>query len=143
MAVLAAVTMFLGAVLALFSVDLKRTLACSSMSQIGFILTGISMMCLLGEENALAARGTLLHMANHSLIKLCLFMCAGCVYMNVHSLSLNDIRGFGRKKPLLFISFLMGALGIGGIPLWNGYVSKTLIHESIVEYAEILAEKGA
>lgn len=63
--------------------------------------------------------------------------------MNVHSLSLNDIRGFGRKKPLLLVSFLMGALGIGGIPLWNGYVSKTLIHESIVEYAHVLAEEGA
>ena len=48
-----------GAVLAGFSVNLKRTLACSSMSQIGFILTGIAMGCLLGEENALAARGAL------------------------------------------------------------------------------------
>ena len=49
-----------GAILAVFSVNLKRTLACSSMSQIGFILTGIAMGCLLGEENALAARGALM-----------------------------------------------------------------------------------
>lgn len=134
-------TMFGGALLAVFSIDLKRTLACSSMSQIGFILVGVGMQCLLGEENALAVRGSLLHMVNHSLIKLVLFMAAGVVYMNIHKLDLNEIRGFGRKKTILNFAFLMGALGIGGIPLWNGYVSKTLIHESIVEYMmELKAE---
>ena len=80
------ITMFLGALLALFSVDLKRTLACSSVSQIGFILVGIGMSDLLVKENMLAARGTLLHMVNHSMIKLCLFMAAGVVYMNLHAL---------------------------------------------------------
>ena len=134
------VTMFLGALLALFSIDLKRTLACSSVSQIGFILTGVGTYDLLGEHNAMAAGGSLMHMVNHSMIKLLLFMAAGVVYMNLHELDLNRIRGFGRKKPLLKIQFLMGALGIGGIPLWNGYISKTLIHESIVEYRELLEE---
>ena len=130
---LGTVTMLLGAVEALFSTDLKRTLACSSMSQIGFILVGAGSMCLLGEENALAARGTLLHMVNHSLFKLVLFLCAGVVYQNLHQLNLNDIRGFGRRKPLLHFCFLMGALGIGGIPLWSGYISKTLLHEGLLE----------
>ena len=131
-------TMVVGAVLALFSIDIKRTLACSSVSQIGFILVGVGMSGLLGEENLLAVRGSLLHMVNHSLIKLALFMAAGGIFMNVHELNLNKIRGFGRKKPLLNYIFLMGALGIGGMPLWNGYVSKTLIHESIVEYTKLL-----
>ena len=131
-------TMVVGAVLALFSIDIKRTLACSSVSQIGFILVGVGMSGLLGEENLLAVRGSLLHMVNHSLIKLALFMAAGVIFMNVHELNLNKMRGFGRKKPLLNYIFLMGALGIGGMPLWNGYVSKTLIHESIVEYTKLL-----
>lgn len=135
--ILGTLTMFLGALLAIFSVDLKRVLACSSMSQIGFILIGTGMISLLGEEAALAARGTLLHMVNHSLIKLVLFMVAGVIFMNTHKLNLNEIRGFGRRKPLLCAAFLMGALGIGGIPLWNGYVSKTLLHESIVEYTRL------
>lgn len=132
---LGTVTMVLGAVLALFSIDLKRTLACSSMSQIGFVLIGVAVQCLLGEENALAANGTMLHMVNHSLIKLDLFMVAGVVYMNTHKLDLNSIRGWGKDKPLLNIAFLLGLLGIGGVPLFNGYISKTLLHESIVEYA--------
>ena len=132
---LGAVTMFLGALLALFSNNLKKTLACSSMSQIGFILTGIGTMGLLGRENALAGSGILLHMVNHSLFKLVLFMCAGVVFMNTEALELNRIRGFGRKKPLLHACFLLGAAGIGGIPGLSGYISKTLLHEGIVEAA--------
>jgi len=128
------ITMFLGALLALFSTNFKRTLACSSVSQIGFILVGVGMMGLLGEHNALAARGTFLHMMNHSMFKLILFLVAAVIYMNTHKLELNEIRGFGRNKPLLKGIYLMGALGIGGMPLWSGYVSKTLLHESIVEY---------
>ena len=139
---LGVLTMFTGAVIAVFSVNLKRTLACSSVSQIGFILVGIGMQCLLGEENALAVWGTELHMINHSLIKLVLFMAAGAVYMNLHRLDLNDIRGFGRGKPLLTCIFLSGYLGIAGVPLFNGYISKTLLHESIVEYIELLEETG-
>ena len=138
----AAVTMFLGALLAVFSVDLKRTLACSSMSQIGFILTGVSMANLLGEHGAIAGCGTVLHMLNHSLIKLTLFVAAGVVYVNVHSLDLNDVRGFGRDKPLLKLAFLSGACSIAGIPGFGGYISKTLLHESIVEYAVHVAEHG-
>ncbi len=132
--VLGVVTMLGGAVLAVFSVDLKRTLACSSMSQIGFILVGIGMMGQPGEYGILATHGVFLHMVNHSLIKLVLFLAAGVIYMNAHALNLNDIRGFGRKKPLLKAIFLAGALAIGGIPLFSGYISKTLLHESIVEY---------
>ncbi len=132
-------TMVVGAVLALFSIDLKRTLACSSVSQIGFILVGVGMSGLMGAANLTAVHGSLLHMINHSLIKLVLFLAAGVIFMNVHTLDLNALRGFGRKKPLLHFLFLMGALGIGGVPLWNGYISKTLLHESIVEYTEMVS----
>ena len=131
--VLATVTMLLGAVLALFSNDLKRTLACSSISQIGFVVVGIASQTLLGTHNALAVRGTLLHMVNHSLVKLVLFAAAGVVYMNLHKLDLNEIRGWGRGKPLLAAVFLIGALNLAGVPFFSGYVSKTLLHESLVE----------
>lgn len=135
-------TMFGGALLAVFSIDLKRTLACSSMSQIGFILIGIGMQGLLEQERALAVHGTLLHMVNHSLIKLVLFLAAGVIFFNTHALNLNEIRGFGRKKPLLKGIFLVGALAISGIPLFGGYVSKTLLHESIVAFGGGIAMKA-
>ena len=131
--VLATITMVLGAILAVFSTNLKRILACSSLSQIGFVSVGIAMVCCLGEHNALASAGTILHIINHGLIKLVLFCLAGVVYMNLHKLELNDIRGYGKNKKVLMFMFLVGALSIGGIPGFSGYISKTLLHESIVE----------
>lgn len=137
--VIAVITMLVGALLALFSVDLKRVLACSSLSQIGFILTGVAVLAVSHGENVLAARGSLIYMVNHSVLKLVLFMAAGVIYMNTHKLNLNDIKGFGRKKPLLHIAFLLGVLGISGIPFFNGYVGKTLIHEGMLEVSAIPA----
>jgi len=132
------ITMVLGAILALFGVDLKRTLACSSMSQIGFIMVGVGTGTMLSEEGALAMRGTMLHMVNHSMLKLVLFMIAGVVFCNLHELDLNKIRGFGRNKTFIKVCFGIGVLGIGGIPLFNGYISKTLLHEGILESVHIL-----
>ena len=132
---LGVVTMLLGAVLALLGTNLKYVLACSSLSQIGFITVGIAMLCLLGHENALASRGIVLYMMNHSLVKLVLFLSAGVIYANTHTLDLNKLKGFGRNKPLLAGIFLCGGLSLAGIPPFLGYSAKTLIHEAIVEYA--------
>ncbi|MCL2617537.1 MAG: sodium:proton antiporter [Defluviitaleaceae bacterium] len=125
--------MITGAMLALFSTDLKRTLAYSSVSQIGFIILGVGMQAIIDPYyTSLAVHGTMLHMVNHSLIKLLLFMLAGVVMMNTHELNLNKIRGFGRGKPLFTFAFLMGTMSIIGVPFWSGYVSKTLLHETLV-----------
>ncbi|MBQ3157111.1 MAG: sodium:proton antiporter [Clostridia bacterium] len=141
--IFACVTMFLGALLALFSIDLKRTLACSSMSQIGFITVGLAVMVLLGEHGSFAAYGAVMHMANHSLIKLVLFMAAGVVYMNTHSLNLNDVRGYGRRKPLLHLAFFLGAISIACIPpIGSGYNSKSLLHEAMLELIVHQQEHG-
>lgn len=133
------ITMVLGALLALFSVDIKRTLACSSVSQIGFIVVGISAAVLLGEEGSLAKYGTLLHMVNHTLVKLCVFLVAGVIYQNTHSLNLNDIRGFGKHKPFLGLCFALGGLSLAGIPGFLGYLSKTAIHEALLETGVVLS----
>ncbi len=133
--ILGAITMVLGAVIAVFSTNLKRTLACSSLSQIGFITVGVSMICLLGEENALAANGTVLYMLNHSIVKLALFLCAGAIYAGAHTLDINKLKGYGRNKPEILVPFLFGACSLSGIPGFAGYLSKTLVHEAIVEYS--------
>lgn len=155
------VTMVLGGIRGVMSSNLKTTLAYSSMSQIGFILTGAGMQSLLAEYLMLVAggtwsvdsetfaeisqvfgmavNGTFLHMLNHSLLKLVLFMAAGMVFAQVGSYELNRVRGFGRRKPFLLAVFVLAAAGVGGIPFLNGYVSKTLLHESIAEYGALLA----
>ena len=128
--------MVLGATLAVFSTDLKRTLAFSSVSQIGFILLGIGMQGIFTNPyyGSLATTGTMLHMINHSLVKLLLFLMAGIVVVNLHELDYNKIRGFGRGKPLFTFCFLMGGLTLIGMPFISGYISKTLLHDSLVYY---------
>jgi len=133
------ITMVSGAVLALLSVEMKRILACSSMSQIGFILLGVGLYGLLGDQNGVAAQGLVGHMVNHSLFKLILFLCADVAAMHTHALNLNEIRGFGRGKPLLHFIFLSGMLGITGVPLWSGFLSKTLLHEGLTAYIHMLS----
>ena len=140
MLILGVITMLLGAVLAVFSNDLKRTFACSSVSQIGFILVGVAMQCLLGHHNALAVDGTLLHVVNHASIKLILFPAAGVIYCSTHCFDLNKIKGFGHDKPLLAVVMGIPMASLAGLPGLNGYVSKTLIHESIVEYVHLVPE---
>ena len=165
------VTMVLGGIKAVMSNHFKTTLAYSSMSQIGFILTGVGMQSLLAEYLmgsigavqseeligtagawyvdqetiaeitkvfGMAVNGTSLHMLNHSLVKLVLFMVAGVIFMQAGSYELNQVRGFGHRKPFLMVTFVLAAAGVGGIPFLNGYVSKTLLHESIAEYGALL-----
>ena len=140
--VLGTITMVLGAASAVFSVDIKRTLACSSVSQIGFITLGIGMISIMGGHG-IALQGTVYHMVNHTLLKLGLFLAAGVVYMNTHSLDLNKVRGYGRKHPFLAAAVAFGGLGLAGVPGFNGYISKTLLHESIVEHMHHLDAHGA
>lgn len=159
--VIGVLTMLLGGIRGVTSNNFKTTIAYSSMSQIGFILVGAGMQGLLSELLAissaeggehfvhineaynLAVSGTMLHMVNHSIVKLILFMIAGIVFINAGSLELNKVRGFGHKKPFLMVTFILAAAGVGGIPFLNGYVSKTLLHESIVEYAEFIGGEFA
>lgn len=132
--VLALLTMLIGAILALFETNLKRILACSSMSQLGFIILGLAFMILL-KDNYLAFEGVILHMINHSLVKLILFIFAGIIYLNTHRLNLNDLKGYGHKRYYLMICYLIAMLSLVGTPLFAGYVSKTLLHEAILDYA--------
>ncbi len=134
----AVLTMLVGGILALIDNHIKRTLACSSVSQIGFILTGCAVLTL-EPGSGLAAGGVVLHMLNHSLCKLVLFTAAGVAYLNTHTLELEKLRGWGRGKPLFLLCFLLGAWGITGLPGGSGYISKTLLHESLAEHAAAAA----
>ena len=135
-------TMLIGGVFALISTDVKETLAYSSMSQIGFITVGLAMTAILGGHGAVAASGTVLHMINHTLFKLVLFICAGLVFKNLGKLDLNSVKGYGKDKPLLKVTFALAALGLMGVPGFSGYISKTLLHEGIVEQIHLVGAGG-
>ena len=99
LAAIGAVTMVLGAVLAVCSIDLKRTLACSSISQIGFYSGGDGHDVPAGGAQRLAVDGTILHILNHSLIKMVLFPLAGIIHLSTHSFDLNEIRALAGESP--------------------------------------------
>ncbi|MEA3422234.1 MAG: proton-conducting transporter membrane subunit, partial [Bacillota bacterium] len=97
------------------------------------ILLGIGLVGILGNHGGIALLGTIMYMINHAFFKLLLFFGAGAIYMILKEMSLNVIWGFGRHKNKLKIFFLIGVFGITGVPGFNGYTSKTLIHEAIIE----------
>ncbi|KYH28682.1 MULTISPECIES: complex I subunit 5 family protein [Clostridium] len=131
--VLGFINMFLGGLLAMFQRNIKRILAYSSMSQIGYILIGIGLMGILKEHRAIAVYGTLYHIINHAIFKVLLFMLAGTIYMVLHELSINEIGGFGKNKKVLKILFFIGLCAIIGMPGFNGFASKNLLHEALSE----------
>ena len=126
-------TMFMGMVLALLQDNLKRLLAYSTVSQIGYIIFGIGISLYMGFEGAAGLAGALYHVVNHALFKSTLFLVAGAIVYSTHELDMNKLGGLWKKMPLTFGACIIASLGIGGIPFFNGYVSKTLLHEGIIE----------
>jgi len=122
-----------GGILAVMQRNIKRILAYSSMSQAGYIILGIGLTGALGHHGGLALVATLYHVFNHALFKVLLFMGVGIIYTILHELSINKIKGFGRNKKYLKFIFMLGFLAIIGMPGTNGFISKTLIHEAILE----------
>jgi len=131
--VLGFITMFMGGFLAMYQRNIKRILAYSSMSQMGYIIVGIGLMGVLHEHNAIALYGIIYHIINHMIFKVLLFMSAGVIYMKLHELSINGIGGFGRNKRVLKICFFIGSCAIMGVPGFNGFISKNLLHHALTE----------
>ncbi len=126
------VTMLAGAVMALLQSNMKRILAYSSVSQIGYIATALGVATFLGIEGGMGFAGAVYHVINHAFFKAGLFMMVGTVYMYTHELEIFRLGGMLKKMPLVAITFLVAAFGIAGIPGFNGYPSKTLIHDSLL-----------
>ncbi|MCW3489725.1 complex I subunit 5 family protein [Dethiobacter alkaliphilus] len=131
------ITMFLGAFMALLSTGAKKILAYSSVSQMGYILLGVGTAAYLGFAGPMGFAGALYHIINHAFFKAGLFMMVGSIYMITHNLDITQVRGMAKKVPFIAVTFLIGYAGIGGIPGFNGYGSKTILHHAIVDAANL------
>ncbi|MFU8796445.1 MAG: complex I subunit 5 family protein [Dehalococcoidia bacterium] len=138
---IAIATAFIGMVLAIRQSDLKRTLAYSSISQMGFLLIGVGGLAYLGDEGAIGLAGTLYHTINHAMFKGCLFLVAGSILYSVHTTHMPSLGGLWRRMPLTTVAWCIATLGLMGIPLFNGFVSKSLLHHAIAD-ARYLAAVG-
>ena len=119
--ILGVITMAYGGLMALAQTDIKRLLAYSSISQMGYILFG------LGAASELGVMGGLLHIINHAVCKSLLFMCAGAI---IHQTGTRDIRKLGGlvgKMPTTGITCLIGAFSLLGTPPLNGFWSEWMI----------------
>lgn len=128
---IAMITMFSAAFMALFQSNVKRTLAFSSISQMGYILMGIGCAAYMGSEGMMGFTGSLYHILNHAFFKAGMFMMVGAVYSRTKKLDLSELGGLRKEFPYTAIAFAIAACGIAGIPLFNGYASKTLLHHAI------------
>jgi hydrogenase-4 component F len=120
-------TMVLGVVLALTQDDLKRLLAYSSVSQMGYVLAGVALGTYLG------AFGGLFHLMNHALFKALLFMAVGAVIFATGARRVSELGGLGKHMPITALCFLVGALAISGFPPFNGFLSKLTVYLALAE----------
>lgn len=128
-------TMLIGVVLALGQHHAKRMLAWHSVSQMGFVLTGLGAGAWLGPEGAMGTAGGVMHAVNHALFKACLFLGMGAVALRAGTADMYRLGGLWRTMPVTFACMLVAAAGITGLPLFNGFVSKCMIHHALLEGA--------
>lgn len=115
---LAAIAIIMGSVLAIAQTDFKRMLAYSSVSQIGYIILGISLV------NQIAMTGGIIHIMNHGIMKGALFMVAGAIVYKKGIRNINDFKGLGKTMPYTSFAFVLAALSMIGVPPTVGFVSK-------------------
>jgi hydrogenase-4 component F len=125
--VLGTFTMLLGIILALAQDDLKRLLAYSSVSQMGYVLVGVGLGTYLG------CYGGLFHLLNHALCKSLLFMCVGAVIYATGLRRIAELSGMRKQMPITSACFLLGALAIAGFPPLNGFWSKLTIYLALAK----------
>lgn len=127
MACLSLVGIVVASTAAIYQDNIKRLLAFSSIAQIGYMLLGIGM----ATENGLAAG--VVHMFNHALIKGGLFMVMGCFMLRLGSVQISDLRGAGRTMPWTSMGWVLGGLGLIGVPMTCGFVSKWMLLNAAIE----------
>ncbi|MBM7625061.1 proton-conducting transporter membrane subunit [Sporohalobacter salinus] len=112
------ITIILASIIACFKDNLKRRLAYSTISQLGYISLGTFLLNLEG------IRGGILHLFNHALIKITLFFCAGIIYIVTCKEKISEMAGIGKKMPWTMGAFAIASLGMVGIPPSVGFNSK-------------------
>jgi multicomponent Na+:H+ antiporter subunit D len=122
-----------GVIFAFLENDIRRVLAYHIVSQVGYMVAGIG----LGTE--LSINGSTAHAFAHILYKGLLFMAAGAVLYSTGSSKMSELGGLQRRLPWLLWLYMVGALSISGVPLFSGFVSKSLvIHAAEVNHDAVV-----
>lgn len=133
---LAMFTMVYGCSRALKETHIKRRLAFSTVSNLSYIIFGVTIMTPLGLVGALC------HLVCHAVMKICSFMCAGAFMHQTGKSYIHDMDGVGRKMPIVFGCFTAAALGLMGVPGLAGFISKWNLAQAAVDSKNPMAIVG-
>ncbi len=121
LAVLSVIAIIYGALVAMAQKDIKKLVAYSSVSHMGFVMLGLASMTVIGTQ------GAILQMLNHGISTGALFLLVGMVYDRAHTRQISDFGGVATKMPVFTAFFLIITLSSIGLPLTNGFVGEFLI----------------
>lgn len=133
----------IAAIIACTQTDIKRVLAYSTMSQIGFMMFALGVSGY-GGENGIGYTASMFHLFTHAMFKALLFLGAGAVIHFIHSNEMKDMGGLRKLMPVTHITFLIACLAIAGVPPFAGFFSKEEIllaayqHNTIIYYAALI-----
>jgi NADH-quinone oxidoreductase subunit L len=119
-----AITAFLAATIALTEWDIKRVLAYSTISQLGYMVAAIGGGAVLASQ---------FHLVSHGIFKALLFLGAGAIIHMAGTKDMRELGGLGKSMKITHICFIFGLLSLVGIPIWTGFFSKDLIMANLLE----------
>lgn len=114
----AAMTMIVASLFAIAQDDLKKRLAYSTISQLSYIIFGVALLSPMGIT------GAMIHIPFHGFMKITLFLCAGSILVSTGKKNISEMAGIGRTMPITMLAFMVGSLGMCGIPPVSGFISK-------------------
>jgi len=124
---LGSLTIVCAVFMALIQHNMKKLLAYHAVSQVGYMVVGIA------SANPVGIAGGLFHMMNNAVYKCCLFLGAGNVEKQTGTTELDKLGALGKTMPVTFLSFLFASFAISGIPPFNGFFSKWMVYQGMVE----------
>jgi NADH:ubiquinone oxidoreductase subunit 5 (subunit L)/multisubunit Na+/H+ antiporter MnhA subunit len=122
-----AITIIAAVMMAMIQHDLRRLLGYCTVSQVGYMVLG------LGTGTMIGAAGGLFHMVNHAIYECGLFLAGGNVEHRLGTSELEKMGGLASRMPWTFAAFVTGVLAISGIPPLNGFASKWLVYQGVIE----------
>jgi len=125
--VIGSITIIAAVMMALVQHDFKKLLGYHAVSQVGYMVLGI------GTGNPIGIAGGLFHMLNNAIYKCCLFLSAGNVEYKTKTSELDNLGGLSKIMPITFLATLIASCAISGIPPFNGFFSKWMIYQGLIE----------
>lgn len=128
-----AFTSLYAAVVACVQTDIKRVLAFSTISQIGFMMVALGVSGINGHDG-LGYMASMFHLFTHAMFKALLFLCAGAIIHTIGSNEMDKMGGLRKHMPVTHITFLIACLAISGIPPFSGFFSKDEILTAVFAF---------